>query len=113
VLDWEMATVGPPEVDLGWMVFFHSFFQEMAALAGTPGIPGMFARDHAVEAYESLAGHELLDLGWFEALAALRFGIIVIRTTMRSVAYGLQEPPSEPDDAIIFLPLMRRLLAEL
>lgn len=112
VLDWEMATVGPPEVDLGWMVFFHSFFQGMAELAGMPGIPGLFTRDRAVATYERGAGHELLDLAWFELLAALRFGIIAIRTTLRSVAFGLQEPPAEPDDAIMFVPLMRRLIAE-
>ena len=23
VLDWEMATVGPREVDLAWMIFLH------------------------------------------------------------------------------------------
>ena len=31
VLDWEMATVGPREIDLAWMIFLHAFFQDLAA----------------------------------------------------------------------------------
>ena len=113
VLDWEMATVGPAEVDLGWMTFFHAFFQGLAEQYGMPGIPHLLARQRAVATYQSLAGDELQDLGWFEALAALRFAIISIRTSLRSVAFGLQQPPDDPDDLILFLPLLQRLLEEL
>jgi aminoglycoside phosphotransferase (APT) family kinase protein len=113
VLDWEMATVGPAEVDLGWMTFFHAFFQELAEQYGTPGIPELFVRERAVSTYESLAGRTLLDLAWFEALAALRFGIISVRTTLRSVAFGLQKAPDHPDDLVLHVPLLQRLLAEL
>ena len=30
VLDWEMAGLAPVEVDLGWMIFMHTFFQVIA-----------------------------------------------------------------------------------
>lgn len=113
VLDWEMATVGPPEVDLGWMVGFHSCFQFVAELRGAPGIPDMFQRDRAVAAYEARAGHDLLDLTWFEGFAELRFAIITIRTAMRNIAFGIQPPPERPDDLIFFAPLLRRLLEDL
>ncbi|XGU18600.1 phosphotransferase [Rhodococcus sp. 3Y1] len=36
VLDWEMATLGPRELDLGWMIFQHRFFEDLAAMAGLP-----------------------------------------------------------------------------
>ena len=113
VLDWEMATVGPAEVDLGWMTFFHAFFQGLAEQYGMPGVPDLLVRQRAVATYEAMAGHELLELGWFEALAALRFPIISIRTSIRSIAFGLQPPPDDPDDLILFLPLLQRLLDEL
>jgi aminoglycoside phosphotransferase (APT) family kinase protein len=113
VLDWEMATVGPAEVDLGWMVFFHAFFQGIADQYGAPGIPELFGRERVVATYESLAGRTLLDLAWFEALAALRFGIISVRTSLRSIAFGLQEPPKHPDDLVMHAPQLRRLLEEL
>jgi aminoglycoside phosphotransferase (APT) family kinase protein len=36
VLDWEMATVGPPEVDLAWATFFQRFFASMGERYGLP-----------------------------------------------------------------------------
>ena len=95
------------------MTFFHAFFQGLAEQYGMPGVPDLLVRQRAVATYEVMAGHELLDLGWFEALAALRFAIISIRTSLRSVAFGLQQPPDDPDDLILFLPLLQRLLEEL
>jgi aminoglycoside phosphotransferase (APT) family kinase protein len=113
VLDWEMASVGPPEVDLGWMTFFHAFFQGMAEEHGFPGLPDLFDRARAVATYKRLSGDIVEDLAWYEAFAALRFGIISIRTSLRSVAYGLHDPPVHPDDVILFLPLLHKLLSEL
>jgi aminoglycoside phosphotransferase (APT) family kinase protein len=110
VLDWEMATLGPPEVDLGWMTMMHAFFQGMAEQHGFPGLPDFLRRSRAVAVYEELSGHRLDDLAWYEALAALRFAIISIRTTLRSVAFGLQEAPIDPDGLVMFQPLLRRLL---
>jgi aminoglycoside phosphotransferase (APT) family kinase protein len=113
VLDWEMATLAPPEVDLGWMTMMHAFFQELAEGYGFPGMPDLLRRERTVTTYEGMAGYTLEDLAWYEALAALRFAIISIRTSLRSVAFGLQEPPAHPDDVIMFQPLFRRLLEEL
>ena len=39
VFDWEMATMGPAELDLGWMCFLHSFFQNIAEVLEVPGMP--------------------------------------------------------------------------
>ena len=36
VLDWEMAGVAPPEVDLGWMAYLHLFFQDITIDLGLP-----------------------------------------------------------------------------
>jgi aminoglycoside phosphotransferase (APT) family kinase protein len=112
VLDWEMATVGPPEVDLGWMVFFHRVFQSIADRYGFAGLPDFLQRDASVKAYEEIAGFELDNLAWYEALAALRLAVISIRTSLRSAAYGLAEAPDDPNDSIIFAPLFEALLDE-
>ena len=37
VLDWEMATVGPREVDLAWMIFLDTFFDDLAERFELPG----------------------------------------------------------------------------
>ena len=112
VLDWEMAGVGPPEVDLAWTTFFQRFFAYFAEQLGVP-VPPMFGRAESVATYEQLSGDTLDDLAWYEALAGLRFGIILARMSLRSIAYGQQLTPSDPDDLIVFAPLLRALLDEI
>jgi aminoglycoside phosphotransferase (APT) family kinase protein len=112
VLDWEMATVAPVEVDLGWMTMMHAFFQGLAQDYGLPGLPDLLRREQAVATYERLSGRRIADLAWYEAFAALRFAIISIRTSLRGVAFGLQPAAAKPDDLIMFQPLLRRLLEE-
>jgi len=113
VLDWEMATVGPPEVDLAWLTFFQRFFGGLAEQYGLSGVPEMFRTADAVAIYEQRSGSELSELAWYEALAGLRFGIILLRMSLRSAAFGLLPLPDDPDDAIMFAPLLERLLEEL
>ncbi len=113
VLDWEMAGVGPPEVDLAWTTFFQRFFASMADQHGLPPVPSMFHRDEVKGVYERLTGQTLDDLAWYEALSGLRFGIILMRMSLRSIEYGMQQPVADPDDLVMFAPLLERLLADL
>lgn len=113
VLDWEMAGVGPPEVDLAWTTFFQRFFAGMAEQFGLPPVPAMFDRAETAATYERLSGDALDDLAWYEALAGLRFGIILARMSLRGIAYGMQQLPADPDDLILFAPLLEQLLEDL
>jgi aminoglycoside phosphotransferase (APT) family kinase protein len=110
VLDWEMAAVGPAEIDLAWMIFLHRFFQDMAQRYGMPGLPGFMERDDVAAAYERQSGHVVRELQWFEVFAALRFAIISVRTSARSIEYGAMKRPEEPDDLIMFRPLLEDML---
>ena len=74
VLDWEMAGVGPPEVDVAWATFFHKFFAGMAEQYGLGAVPAMFDPAETVATYERAGGAALDDLAWYEALAGYRFG---------------------------------------
>jgi aminoglycoside phosphotransferase (APT) family kinase protein len=111
VLDWEMAGVGPPELDVAWATFFQRFFTGMAAQYGL-SVPPMFERGATAATYERLSGAHLDDLAWYEALAGLRLGIILLRMTLRTAAFGLQQLPGDPDDMIMFKPLLEQLLAD-
>jgi aminoglycoside phosphotransferase (APT) family kinase protein len=113
VLDWEMATVGPPEIDVAWTTFFQKFWAGMAAQHGLPSPPAMFDPVDTAAAYERLGGEQLDDLTWYEAFAGCRFGIILLRMTQRGAAYGTQVLPSNPDDMIMFAPLLDRLLSKI
>jgi aminoglycoside phosphotransferase (APT) family kinase protein len=110
VLDWEMATLGPVEVDVAWMVFLHRFFDDLAVRFDLPGIPGFMDRADVASTYQSLTGHAVRDLEWFEVFAALRFAVISVRTSARAIAYGTMEPPSDPDDLVMFRGLLEQML---
>ncbi|HEX4015133.1 MAG TPA: phosphotransferase family protein [Frankiaceae bacterium] len=91
VLDWEMAAIGPPEVDLGWWLFmnrFHSVGMETPTIAGFP--------DDAttVAMWEDATGREAHDISYYDVFAGFRFGIIVLRAARRMVDSG-QLPPDQ------------------
>jgi aminoglycoside phosphotransferase (APT) family kinase protein len=112
VLDWEMATVGPPEVDVAWATFFHRFFAGMAERNGL-AVLAMFDRAETAASYERFSGQVLSDLAWYEAFAGLRFAIILARMFLRASAFGGGELPADPNDLIMFAPLLAQLLADL
>jgi aminoglycoside phosphotransferase (APT) family kinase protein len=111
VLDWEMATVGPAEIDIAWMVFLHAFFDDLAVRFGMEGMPGFMDRAEVAATYEQLSGRSVQDLAWYEVFAALRFAIVSVRTSTRGIAYGQMEQPDDPDDLIMFRGLLEQMLA--
>jgi aminoglycoside phosphotransferase (APT) family kinase protein len=111
VLDWEMAGVGPPELDVAWCTFFQRFWAHSAAQHGASVVP-MFDREETRSAYEQRSGRPLDDLAWYEAMAGLRFGTILMRMYRRSVAFGMAEAPAQADDLIMFAPLLHQILSE-
>ncbi|MCB1038311.1 MAG: phosphotransferase family protein, partial [Acidimicrobiales bacterium] len=74
VLDWEMAGIAPPEVDLGWMAYLHLFFQDIATDLGLPGLPNFMAPADLVATYQALTGRTLGNLRWHVAYSAMRHG---------------------------------------
>jgi aminoglycoside phosphotransferase (APT) family kinase protein len=101
VLDWEMASVAPPEVDLGWMCYLHLFFQDLATDLGAPGLPQMFQPVDVANSYAKASGRAPGDLTWHIAYAAIRHGAIMRRVTERSIHFGEAERPDDIDDLIM------------
>jgi aminoglycoside phosphotransferase (APT) family kinase protein len=110
VLDWEMVAVGPRELDLGWLIFLHRFFQDIAEDYGLPGLPRLMQRDAVAATYAELSGHEPQDLDWYITYAALRHGIVMIRVMGRSMHFGEAEMPDDHQDLITHRKTLRRLL---
>lgn len=111
VLDWEMAALGPREIDLGWFIFIHRFFQDIAELAGTPGLPDMACRADVVARYETLTGHQVRDLDWYLMYAALRHGIVMSQIRRRMIHFGEAPVPDELDDYVLHRAALEKLLA--
>jgi aminoglycoside phosphotransferase (APT) family kinase protein len=76
VLDWEMACLGPPEVDLGWWWYMTRYMCEGVGRELLAGFPD---RDATARLYADLSGRPVRDLGYYEVYAAFRFGIILSR----------------------------------
>ena len=101
VLDWEMATVGPREIDLAWFIFLHRFFEDLTSELGMAGLPDFLERHEVAAQYAAASGHEPRDLDWFITYAALRHGSVMARVLSRSVAFGEQEMPGDPQDLVM------------
>lgn len=101
VFDWEMAGLGPRELDIGWLIFLHRFFEDIAAQAGLPGMPHLLRRDDVAASYQTLTGHAPRDLDFYILYAALRQGIIMSRIQRRAVHFGEAEMPVDVDDLIM------------
>jgi aminoglycoside phosphotransferase (APT) family kinase protein len=74
VLDWEMAVLGPPELDLGWFLFL-----DRTALQYTSPLPGFPDRAGIVKRYERGLGRPVRDLDWYEAWGGFRAACIQVR----------------------------------
>jgi aminoglycoside phosphotransferase (APT) family kinase protein len=68
VLDWDLASLGPPEMDLGWL-FGLEFMMDALFGARVPGFPGTL---EALERYERRTGYEAKDLAWHVVFALVR-----------------------------------------
>ena len=110
LLDWEMAALGPRELDVGWMIVLHQFFEGIAHHLELPGLPDFLRREEVASAYEASCGRPLRNLEWFETYAALRHGIVMFRIMRRTVHFGEGRMPDDPEDAIIHRDLIQRML---
>jgi aminoglycoside phosphotransferase (APT) family kinase protein len=87
VLDFELASLGPAEVDLAWLVVLHRM--TVARCGGdVPGFPNESA---TVAAYERRLGREVDDLRWYEVFAALRSGAIMVRAARLLARLGVDD----------------------
>jgi len=112
VLDWEMAGVGPRDLDVAWLLYAHRVFQDIAAgLAGLPGLPDFLQPDAVAARYEALTGHALPLLDFALVYSCLQYGIVFLRTGQRSVRFGEREMPADVDDLLINRATLESLVA--
>jgi aminoglycoside phosphotransferase (APT) family kinase protein len=111
VLDWEMAAIGPRELDLGWFIFLHRFFQDIAEFFELPGLPGFLRRSSVEAHYERLTGHSPRHMEFYLVYAAVRHAIVMARIKRRMIFFGEDQPPAELDDYVLHRAGLDRLLS--
>jgi aminoglycoside phosphotransferase (APT) family kinase protein len=112
VLDWEMATLGPREMDVAWMVFSHMVFQELTGLAGLDGMPHFLREEDVKTTYTELTGVQLGDLHWFLVYGGTIWACVFMRTSARRVRFGEIEQPTDVESLFYHGALLRRLIGE-
>lgn len=112
VLDWEMVTLGPRELDVAWMIYAHKVFEELAGLATLPGLPDVLREDDVRATYQQRTGVELGDLRWFYAYAGVMWACVFMRTGARRVHFGEAEQPDDVESLFYHAGLMKRLIGE-
>jgi len=110
VFDWEMATLGPRGLDVGWMTFMHTFFDEIARMLELPGLPDFMAPADVAAYYQDRTGHTISDLEWYQAYAGLRHGIIMTRVTERQVHFGEAEWADDVDASIPHRDVLQKMI---
>ncbi|MFE5894654.1 phosphotransferase family protein [Streptomyces sp. NPDC056462] len=101
VLDWEMAALAPREVDLGWTVYLHRFFQDLTVAFGQRGLPDFLRRARVEARYADLTGHTPRDMDFHTLYAALRHAVVMLRIAYRQAYFGEVAVPADPDTLIL------------
>lgn len=96
VLDWEMCTVGDPQLDLGCALAYWieaGDDDELAALRMQPShLPGMMTRDEVLAYYEKQTGQTVEDPAFLVAFGLFRLGVIAQQIYYRYAAGQTSNP---------------------
>jgi aminoglycoside phosphotransferase (APT) family kinase protein len=104
VVDWEIWSVNDPRVDLGWFLLNGDpeTYRRATRYAGS-----MPSRSELVAAYGDSFGAHLVELPWFEALAAFKS----VATWSLIVKHNRRRGVPDPDIEMV-TPVLPRLLAQ-
>jgi aminoglycoside phosphotransferase (APT) family kinase protein len=92
VLDWEMVTIGPRELDLGWWTFLLRHHTDGIGVPLPTGLP---TPEESVTYYADLTGHQLTEFLFYEVLAGVRLSILTQRAASLLIDAGIL-PPNAP-----------------
>src|SRR5208282_1741954 len=84
IVDWELATLGDPLLDLAHLLIAWPVGNQASSFAGidAPGLPN---GEELKAAYFAATRRPRIDLTWYLVLACYRLGVLVERTYVRSV----------------------------
>jgi aminoglycoside phosphotransferase (APT) family kinase protein len=85
LIDWEVATIAPPEADVAHWLIFDDF---ATSAAGVERLPGYATRDEILGRYEAASGRRLGDIGYFEIVQCLFLATTLIRQADAHVRRG-------------------------
>ncbi len=78
ILDWEMATLGDPLADLGYLMMFwpEPHEDQIGGLPQPTQLPGFVPRSELIARYEQRTGFAMTDLNFYRTLALWKLAIL-------------------------------------
>ncbi|MGE0385157.1 MAG: phosphotransferase family protein [Gammaproteobacteria bacterium] len=105
-LDWELATLGPAGIDLGYWLMMDAFHGEANGYRPLDGFPD---RAQTIETYERLSGRPMrAAVGYFTVMAAFFMAVTMIRQADAQVAAGRIAPDTTLAHANTFTQMLAR-----
>jgi aminoglycoside phosphotransferase (APT) family kinase protein len=97
IFDWELATIGDPLADLGYLTVTwvephdpaDTMFSSLSAVTRQEGFP---TRDELVALYEERTGRSMSDLRWYQTLALWKAAVFMEGNYKRSLAGTTDDP---------------------
>lgn len=88
VIDWELATIGDPLVDLGWLIatWPESDGHDSGSGISVPGAKALLSIAELIAHYEALIGEALDNVTWYVVLACYKLAIIQEGSWARALA---------------------------
>jgi aminoglycoside phosphotransferase (APT) family kinase protein len=97
VLDWEMATIGDPLADLGYLCMMWTEAGDpqvglREALGKVTRAEGFPTRAELIERYEELSGRSMVDIRWYMTLALWKSIVFMEGNYKRAIAGTTDDP---------------------
>ena len=111
LIDWELAALGPAELDLAWWLYFDDLFTRRFGVQRLEGLP---SREETIAMWEAATGQTAQHLEYYDVVVALRMALVVVGAYDRQVAMGNVPPENKSLNAnFMTLYLAERLGMEL
>jgi aminoglycoside phosphotransferase (APT) family kinase protein len=97
IFDWELATIGDPLADVGYLTVSWSrpedrMMKTMFDHLSVTHAEGFLERDELVRRYEQATGRSMSDLRWYQALALWKAAVFMEGNYKRSLAGATDDP---------------------
>jgi aminoglycoside phosphotransferase (APT) family kinase protein len=95
ILDWEMATIGDPLADVGYMMLHWSQPGDPVGrfnLQSVTALPGFPTRQQLIERYEQRSGRSMQALDWYVTLALWK-AVVFMEGNYKRAAAGTTDDP--------------------
>ncbi len=104
ILDWDMASAGPIEMDLAWHLALEDVQTHLTGMV----VPGFGTRDETIARATAAIGRPLQDLQWYEVFSLMRASAIATRIAVLQTRAG-QRPMFEVGQDPTLAAALRRL----